>query len=61
MDVLKLIGMTENAAIAEIQSAGMLACIVGKDGKHFIITCDYCLDRVNLTLVAGLVVQAEVY
>lgn len=32
--------------------------IVCEDGQHFIGTCDFDMDRINLTIVKGMVVSA---
>lgn len=55
MNEKKLIGLKKEDAVALIKSAGFKVRIRSEDGKAFMGTCDYRLDRYNLTIVDGLV------
>lgn len=47
-DINKLIGMTESDARSYIASDSKIARVVENNGKSFVGTCDYRLDRINL-------------
>ena len=47
-------GLKQSEAEAMIKAAGLRTRLVSRDGKHFIVTMDYNLSRVNLTVVGVL-------
>lgn len=47
-------------AIEKIKAAGMQARVVCEDDEHFIVTCDYRTDRVNLSLRDSKVVRVDI-
>lgn len=49
----QVIGMEKLAAIVKIEDAGCRARIVSEDGEPFIVTMDFCPDRLNLDIVQG--------
>ena len=55
-----LIGLKQSEAEAMIRASGLRIRVVSRDGKHFILKTDYRLDRVNLTVVGGVVTKAMV-
>lgn len=60
MNWQELVGMTEGAALAKIQKAGFQARVRERDGEHFMGTCDYRTDRVNLRISKGKITAAYV-
>ena len=54
-----LIGLTEEDAVNKVAGAGMKCRIRSRDGNPFIGTCDYRLDRFNLTIEKNLVTKAS--
>lgn len=56
----KYVGMTEEEAVQAIQAAGLKARIMCRDGQRYVGTCDFRLDRVNLTITQGKVTNATV-
>lgn len=59
-NIQNYVGMTEDAAIKAIEKDGFRARVVAKDGEHYIVTADYRLDRVNLTIKEGKVTSADI-
>lgn len=55
-----LIGLTEDEAAQAAAGAGWTTRIVSRDGEDFAITKDYRLDRVNFTVVNGVVTAVYV-
>lgn len=51
-------GVDEATAAAQIEAAGYTYRVVMIDGESFPMTMDYRLDRINLTLENGIVVDA---
>lgn len=51
-------GVDEAAAAEQIEAAGYTYRVVMSDGESFPMTMDYRLDRLNLTLENGIVVDA---
>ena len=56
-DLSHLIGMPEDNAIEQIVNAGYTCRIVNRDGNYFIVTRDYRLDRINLTITNGIITK----
>lgn len=59
-NIQKYIGLTEAKAVVAIQKVGMLARITQRDDKSFIGTCDFRINRVNLVIKEGKVVEANI-
>lgn len=55
----EVIGMEKQAAIDLIKARGLKSRIRSEDGKSFIGTCDYRLDRINLHIQDGKVIKAS--
>jgi hypothetical protein len=55
-----LIGLTEEDAIEILKDEGWRVRITVRDGKYYIVTRDYRLDRVNLQIVDGKVNKIDV-
>ncbi len=55
-----LIGLTEAAAVEEAESAGWVTRIVARDGGNYPVTTDYIAERVNLTVIGGIVTSVSV-
>ena len=55
-----LIGLTEAAAVDEAESGGWVVRVVARDGENYLVTQDYSLSRVNLTVVGGIVTSVSV-
>lgn len=51
-------GVDEATAVQQIEAAGYTFRVVMIDGESFPMTMDYRLDRINLTLENGIVVDA---
>lgn len=51
-------GVDEATAVQQIEAAGYTYRVVMIDGESFPMTMDYRLDRINLTLENGIVVDA---
>lgn len=56
----EVVGMTEAEASAAIEDAGCVMRVMKRDGESFMGTDDYRTDRVNVTIVAGVVTAATV-
>ena len=56
-----LIGEAEEEAAARIRALGLLVRIVARDGVRLPATKDYRTNRINLEVVDGWIVAAEVY
>lgn len=54
----EVVGLTETEAVAKIDAAGMKSRIRSKNGQAYVGTCDYRMDRVNLTIEKDLVTKA---
>lgn len=59
-DASAYVGMTESEAIEAIQKIGLKARITERDGKSFMGTCDFRLDRINLIIKEGKVIETNV-
>ena len=55
-----LIGLTEAAAVEEAESGGWVTRIVARDGENYPVTTDYIAERVNLTVIGGIVMSFSV-
>jgi hypothetical protein len=55
-----LVGLTEEDAKAKITALGMKCRVRNRDGERFMGTCDYRLDRVNLSISDGKVSNATI-
>jgi hypothetical protein len=55
------VGLTEEEAYDLAATQGLTVRVVGRDGECFAVTLDLRDDRINLELVAGVVVGADVY
>lgn len=60
LDIKKLVGLTEADAVAKIVAAGMKCRVRNRDGKAFIGTCDFRMDRINLSIESGKVINATI-
>lgn len=60
LDVKKLVGLTEDDAKAKILTAGMKCRVRNRDGQAFMGTCDFRMDRVNLSIDSGKVTNATI-
>ena len=56
-----LIGRQKEEAVSMIENSGFRSRIVGEDGTSYIITMDFSGNRINLTLVDGLVTEAQIF
>jgi hypothetical protein len=55
-----LIGLTEAAAVDEAESGGWVTRVVARDGEYYAVTTDYIAERVNLTVIGGIVMSVSV-
>lgn len=55
-----LVGLTEESAKAKITELGMKCRVRNRDGETFMGTCDYRLDRINLSITDGKVTNATI-
>lgn len=55
-----LIGLTLDAARAKCKENNFNDRVVCEDGVHYIVTCDFRTDRVNLTLENNLVIKCDI-
>ena len=55
-----VIGLYEQEALYLIKKAGFHARTLSVDGKQFIATRDYRIDRINLRFINGKVIEAKV-
>lgn len=51
----QLVGLTESAATACAEDEGWQVRVVSVNGEDYMVTADYRADRVNLTIVNGVV------
>lgn len=56
----QVIGMDENDAVTLIEDNGLRARVVCRNGKHFGVTMDYRIDRINLTVVDGKITRTQI-
>ena len=56
----EIIGLAESAALEQLWSWDLSGRVVARDGEYFAVTNDYRYDRVNITVVDGLVTTASV-
>lgn len=54
----KLMGLEEEKAVELAKESGLDYRVISRDGKPFIITCDYRFDRLNFEVIGGKVVEA---
>lgn len=57
----QVVGMTEQAAVDYLESAGITVRIAYEDGEYFALTEDYRDNRVNLEILVGIVVGATAW
>lgn len=57
---VEVVGLQEDEALGLIRNAGAVARVVARDGESFMVTEDYRLDRVNLTIENGVVLDAYI-
>jgi hypothetical protein len=55
-----IIGLDEQVAAERIEAAGLSVRVIDRDGEPFLATADYRTDRVNLSIVGGVVIAASV-
>lgn len=56
----QLVGLTEAVAATCAESEGWSVRVVAKDGEDYMVTADYRADRVNLTIMDGIVTAINV-
>ena len=59
-DLNSLEDLEEKEAIALVKAAGMKCRVVERNGKNFIVTMDYRLDRVNLYIAFDKVYKSKI-
>jgi hypothetical protein len=57
---LQIVGLDLDAARQRVEAVGLVLRIVRSDGQSLIVTEDYRIDRVNVTLEAGVVIAADI-
>lgn len=57
----QVVGMTKQAAVDYLESAGITVRIAYEDGEYFALTEDYRDNRVNLEILVGIVVGATAW
>jgi hypothetical protein len=55
-----LVGLTEDEAMKIAQSEGWEFRVAARDGEQYMLTTDYVMNRVNVTLVEGTVTEVTV-
>ena len=60
-DARTLLGDRAGQAAALVQRAGCLWRVIARDGRHFALTADIRLDRVDVSVDHGLVTSVGVY
>lgn len=55
----QLVGMEKQAALDLCKTEGVPVRVEREDGQQFMLTMDYRLDRVNLTIVSGKVTSTR--
>ena len=55
---LRGVDLTE--AINYLRGKGLIPRLVSEDGEQYALTCDYCTDRVNLSVMNGVVTHTSV-
>lgn len=55
-----LIGLSEERAVEVAKEQGFEVRVTERDGESFPVTADYRMDRVNVSIAEGVVVQASV-
>lgn len=58
--VAEVVGLREDEAIKVIESAGLHARVVSRDGVSYAVTDDYTTSRINLGIEAGVVRKASI-
>lgn len=53
------VGMSESAAIAKAEAAGLTTRVTKRDNAHYCVTMDFHLDRVNFHISDGVVTRAD--
>jgi hypothetical protein len=54
-----LIGLQKPKVETLLKRLGRSYRVVCEDGEYYIVTRDYCPDRVNLTVTGGLITEAH--
>jgi hypothetical protein len=55
-----LVGLSESEAVDTAKANGWESRVVSRDGEALAVTMDYRMDRVNLTIVDGVVTKSAV-
>ncbi len=55
-----IVEMSEQEAAEIVEAAGLTVRVAERDGEQFPLTEDYRTDRINLTIVAGVITAAYV-
>lgn len=56
----QLIGLTEDEAMAAAKNEGWEFRVAARDGEQYMLTTDYVMNRVNVTIVAGAITEVTV-
>jgi len=56
----KVINTHEDYAIDYLNKAGYKVRVSNRDGVYYILTRDYCIDRVNLTIKDNIVIKITI-
>jgi hypothetical protein len=59
-EAASLVGMTEAAALREVQARGWRVRVVGRDGEMYAMTMDYSAGRLNFTITNGVITACTV-
>lgn len=59
-EAASLVGMTEAAALREVQARGWRVRVVGRDGELYAVTMDYSAGRLNFTITNGVITACTV-
>jgi hypothetical protein len=57
---MNLIGITKDDAIKICKNYDYEYRIVHEDGKDYMITCDFNFNRVNLTIINNIIIEADI-
>lgn len=60
MIAFDLVGLSETEAVQRIRAAKMIERVTERDGEYYIVTRDIRSDRVNLAILRGKVIGAEI-
>ncbi len=59
-EAASLVGMTEAAALREVQARGWRVRVAGRDGEMYAMTMDYSAGRLNFTITDGVITACTV-